>query len=88
MKTEIMRSFARDVRAVRDKPLLKRLNDILIGISKAGRLSDLTGVAPMSGHPGYYRPRVGDHRIGFFMNDDVVMITRFLHRREIYRHFP
>lgn len=83
-----MRSFARDVRGIRDKTLLKRLNDILLEIRTAAKLSDLSGVVPMSGHPGYYRLRVGEHRVGFFMSEDVVMLARFLHRREIYRYFP
>jgi hypothetical protein len=31
---------------------------------------------------------VGEHRVGFFMSEDVIMLARFLHRLEIFRYFP
>jgi mRNA interferase RelE/StbE len=42
----------------------------------------------MSGHPGYYRYRLGDFRAGFEIHDGVIVFLRCLHRREIYRFFP
>jgi mRNA interferase RelE/StbE len=35
-----------------------------------------------------YRLRVGNYRVGFFINDDTLLFSRALHRREIYRYFP
>ena len=36
----------------------------------------------------YYRARIGDHRLGIALEGDVVVLVRFLHRRDIYRLFP
>ena len=35
-----------------------------------------------------YRLRVGDYRIGFFLEEDTIIFSRVLHRKEIYRFFP
>ncbi len=42
------------------------------------------------GYPSYYKIRVGDYRIGVFIDahEQLVEFQRVLHRREIYRKFP
>jgi mRNA interferase RelE/StbE len=42
----------------------------------------------MSGASGYYRLRVGDYRIGLFVDGEEVEFVRVLHRKDVYRHFP
>ncbi|MGH2412635.1 MAG: type II toxin-antitoxin system RelE family toxin, partial [Microcystaceae cyanobacterium] len=35
-----------------------------------------------------YRIRLGDYRIGLFIEGKTVTFARVLHRKEIYRYFP
>jgi mRNA interferase RelE/StbE len=42
----------------------------------------------MSGGGAYYRMRLGDHRVGLSVQDDVVTFVRVLPRKDIYRYFP
>lgn len=42
----------------------------------------------MQGYANHYRVRVGDHRLGIIVDGETVILVRFLHRRDIYRHFP
>lgn len=35
-----------------------------------------------------YRIRVGDYRVGFFLEEDKIIFSRVLHRKEMYRFFP
>ena len=42
----------------------------------------------MEGAKNRYRIRVGDYRIGFYLEDEVIVLSRALNRKEIYRHFP
>lgn len=44
----------------------------------------------LSGYQTYYKIRVGDYRIGLYIdtNERLVEFQRVLHRREIYRKFP
>ena len=39
----------------------------------------------MKGYAGYYKIRVGDYRIGFYVEENTVEFQRVLHRKEIYR---
>ena len=45
------------------------------------------GVVKMHGGGGYYRLRVGDYRVVYAIEDDVllVLVVRIGHRREVYR---
>ena len=45
------------------------------------------GVVKMHGSEGYYRLRVGDYRVVYEIEDDVltVLVVRIGHRREVYR---
>lgn len=36
----------------------------------------------------FYRIRVGDYRIGFMLDNDILVFMRVLHRKDIYRYFP
>ncbi|WP_426521169.1 type II toxin-antitoxin system RelE family toxin [Diaminobutyricibacter sp. McL0618] len=44
----------------------------------------------LTGHPGYLRVRVGDHRIVYVVEGDrlLVLVLTVGHRREIYRSLP
>lgn len=42
----------------------------------------------MQGGGSYYRIRVGDHRLGLSIMDNIVVLVRFLNRSEIYKNFP
>ncbi len=48
----------------------------------------ISNLKKLSGGGPYYRIRIGDHRIGLTIEDDVVTFVRVLPRREIYRYFP
>ena len=45
------------------------------------------GIVKMHGSEGYYRLRVGDYRVVYAVEDDVliVLVVRIGHRREVYR---
>jgi len=47
-------------------------------------------VEKLKGYRDYYKIRVGEYRIGLFIDKPGRMIEfrRVLHRRDIYRHFP
>ncbi len=42
----------------------------------------------MAGQERHYRIRIGGHRLGIVLEDDVVVLLRFGPRRDFYRHFP
>ena len=88
MKLEITEEFLKDVKNTRDAVLKARVVKQVDRIEGARSLQELAQVVAMKGHPGYYRIRVGDYRLGFEVREDVIVLLRCLHRKEIYRYFP
>ncbi len=88
MNIEITEAFLKDVQSARNAELEKRVSKMLARIKAAPSLINLPQIVAMSGHPGYYRCRLGDFRAGFEIQDGVIVFLRCLHRREIYRFFP
>ena len=75
-------SFARDLKRVRDKQLLQRVQQVIEGVREAATIDDVTGVKKMQGCDTFYRLRLDDYRIGMEVADDRVIFVRFLHRKD------
>ncbi|MBF0537765.1 MAG: type II toxin-antitoxin system RelE/ParE family toxin [Nitrospirae bacterium] len=45
-------------------------------------------ISKLKNQDSFYKIRVGDYRVGIFIDNDTVEFRRVLHRREIYRFFP
>jgi mRNA interferase RelE/StbE len=45
-------------------------------------------IEQMKGYPFYFKARFGSYRIGLKLEDDVIVLEKALHRKDIYRHFP
>ena len=72
------------LRAVSDKSLYRRFRSALDSLSANPRPPDCT---KLQGASDLYRIRVGDYRIIYQIQDDVllVLVIEIGHRREIYR---
>jgi mRNA interferase RelE/StbE len=88
MRVEVTRPFNKDISKLRDKKLLLSLRSALQQIESAKSLSDIHNLKKMEGSAHYFRIRIGDYRMGIYFDKNTVYISRFLHRKEIYRYFP
>lgn len=68
--------------------MLRRVREAIEQVEVAETLGELPNLTILSGASGFYRIRVGDHRIGIAVEGDEVEFVRCLHRRDIYRYFP
>jgi mRNA interferase RelE/StbE len=89
MKVKIDKSFDKDIDNIRDKHLLKKLQNVIAIIENAQSLAEIPNVKKIKGYSSYYRIRVGDYRLGFEeISGQGINLIRFLHRKEVYRYFP
>jgi mRNA interferase RelE/StbE len=88
MKHVFRESFWRDVKKIKDKKTLKRIEEAIAEVEAAANLSEVPNVTKMEGAANAYRMRVGGFRIGFYLEADVVEFVRCLDRKDIYRYFP
>ena len=88
MNLAFTRSFAKDLRQVRDTSVLERLQEIIHEIEAAASIQDLKNLKKLSSESRHYRLRLGDYRLGLIIEADTVTLVRILHRKDIYRYFP
>jgi len=88
LKVAFKSSFAKDLHKLKDQSLKNKIKTIIEATEQANTLSDVTGIKKLKGESGYYRVRVGNYRLGLFLEEDTIYFVRFLHRKDIYRYFP
>jgi mRNA interferase RelE/StbE len=88
LKVRFKASFAKDLRALKDKALLERIKELIANVEAAQSLAEVSNLKKLRGGGGYYRVRVGDYRVGLATEEGAVVFVRVLHRRQVYRYFP
>jgi mRNA interferase RelE/StbE len=83
------KSFSKALDKIKDKALLKKIENSIVKAEMAQSLEELAGVKKLIGYVTYYRIKVGDYRIGVerVSSNEIRLIT-VLHRKDIYRKFP
>jgi mRNA-degrading endonuclease RelE of RelBE toxin-antitoxin system len=85
---EFRQSFIRDLKRIRDRQLVDRIKEAIEQLEQTDSLTKLAGVKPIQGQEHYFRIRIGDYRLGLFLEGGTAVLVRFLHRKDIYRYFP
>jgi mRNA interferase RelE/StbE len=88
VKVAFRKSFQRDLKAITDKRLLKRVKEIIEAVETTDSLALLPNLKSLKGTRDYFRLRVGDYRVGLVIEPETVVFVRILNRRDIYRYFP
>jgi len=89
MNIEFSKSFDKQTSRITDKILLKRVGSIINKVVECKSLNEIPNLKPIGGHPGFYRIRFGDYRIGISLEQEVVWFHFFGKRDEsTYKKFP
>ena len=88
MKVSFEASFARDLKGIKDKALLRRVEQVIAEVKAATALREIKNLVKMRGYATFYRMRLEDYRIRIEVLGEEVVFVRMLHRRDIYRYFP
>ena len=81
-------SFEKDLRKVKDLSIKLRIKNHIEEIKLASSVKQIKNIKKLKEYDTYYRIRIGDFRIGLEIIEDKVILTRFLHRKNIYKYFP
>jgi mRNA-degrading endonuclease RelE of RelBE toxin-antitoxin system len=88
MKVEFLKTFSKDLDSINSKSTKNSLIRIIELLEKAEDLNKVSNLKKLKGHKNAYRMRVGDYRLGFFVEGPAILLARFLHRKDIYKLFP
>ncbi len=80
MKLKIRKSAIKDLKKI-DHEVRKRLH---VKIQNLADFPEVSNVKKLTNFEPAYRVRVGDYRILFDVNEDVIEIGRVLHRKDSY----
>lgn len=69
MRTEFKDSFLKDIRSIKDKKLLSRLEQFVLTVERVDNLSQLSNLKKFKGQKNkvYYRSRIGNYRVGLII---------------------
>ncbi len=88
MKVEFLKKFSKDIDEIPVKSVKSALKRLIELMETADTLSSIPNTKKLQGHKTAYRSRVGDYRLGFFFENETIILARFVNRRDIYKLFP
>jgi mRNA interferase RelE/StbE len=88
MEIFFARQFLKDIHKLRDAKLAGKVENIILKIKSSDNLSEIENVKKLVGFKTAYRIRIGDYRIGFLYEHNIVTFAVFGNRKEIYQKFP
>ena len=88
MNVEFLEQFSKDVDEVSFKSVRNRILSLIRKIEAADDLAEIPNVKRLKGHKSAYRIRIGDYRIGVFVESGTLTFARVVNRKDIYRFFP
>ncbi len=88
MKVEFLKSFSKDTDKIPLKSVKSALKRLIELMETADTLSKIPNTKKLQGHKTAYRTRVGDYRLGFFFENETIILARFVDRKAIYKLFP
>ena len=88
MQVVFLKRFSKDLDDVSSKSVKQSLESFIVEIERATSLRNTPNVKKLAGYRNAFRLRIGDYRIGMFVEGDVIEFVRILHRKDIYKVFP
>ncbi|MGP8216669.1 MAG: type II toxin-antitoxin system RelE family toxin [Bacteroidia bacterium] len=88
MKVLFEKKFLKDIEAVNEKKVKQQVESVISEMGKAQQLGVLKNLKKMKGHKTAYRIRIGNYRLGLFYENNTIVCTRLLNRKDIYKYFP
>jgi mRNA interferase RelE/StbE len=88
MKVEFLKKFSKDLDALDSKTIKSNLRSLIELVEESSSIEDIPNIKKLKGHKSAYRIRVGDYRLGFFFENGIIQMARFIHRKDIYKEFP
>jgi mRNA interferase RelE/StbE len=88
MQVRFLQPFSKRIDTLRDPALLMRLRGIVENVKSAATIRDISNVKKLKGHKSAYRIRIGDFRVGLYIEGDTAIFADFDHRKDIYSRVP
>jgi mRNA interferase RelE/StbE len=88
VNVEFLARFEKDLGKLEEQGVLDAIADAITNVENAESVSEIRNLKKLKGFKTAYRIRIGEYRIGLFIENNVVEFARVVHRKDIYKYFP
>ena len=88
MKTEFLHQFYKDLDKISVRKTFEDIRSSITNVEEAIVMRDIRNLKKLKGYKNVFRIKIGDFRIGVFIENETVEFARVVHRKDIYRVFP
>lgn len=88
MRVEFLEKFSKDLDKISVKSVKDSVRRLILQVEKVESTAGIPQVKKLAGFKSAHRIRIGDYRVGIFVEGDLVQFARIVHRKNIYRVFP
>lgn len=88
MKVTYTALFSKDLDKIVDDEVLEKIEQTIEQVKLAKKPLDILHIKKMKNAKNAFRIRVGNYRIGIYLEKDTVIFTRVALRKDIYDIFP
>ena len=88
MKVIVIAKFSKRLMKLKNKELAEDVINLVEMLKSVNSLEDIPHLKKMKGHDSAYRIRLGDYRIGLFLDDDTLILEAIDTRQNIYKKWP
>ena len=88
MNVVFLNSFKKDVLKITNVKLKEQVKSVILAVEVAESIKELTNLKKLKGYPTAYRIRIGDYRLGLYIEKEKVEMARLVKRNDIYKVFP
>ena len=88
MEVLFAKQFKKDIQKVSDAKLAAKIEGVILKVKSSHNLSGIENIKKLAGFKTAYRIRIGDYRVGFLYENNIVIFSVFGNRKDIYRKFP
>ena len=88
MRVQYLSKFSKDLDKINLPAVKKSIFNVIEEVKAADSINQIGNVKKLVGFKSAYRIRVGQYRIGVFVEKNLVQFARIAHRKDIYKLFP
>lgn len=88
MEVEFLKKFSKDLDKIKRPKEKEAILEIINLVKKSNSVNEIPSSKKLVGFQNAYRIRIGDLRVGFFLENETVQFARVTNRKDIYRIFP
>ncbi len=88
MKVEFLSRFSKDLDRITDPAVKADIKATIEQVKTAPTQKSITNQKKLQGYKTAHRIRIGNYRIGVFIEKGTVQFTRVVDRKDIYKVFP